>query len=355
MKKLIAFILLFRGLALYAQLINITPAENIYAMVGDTVWVKAEYPLQNNNSPKQQIQRINIQLKQFAGSVLSEKVHKVTFYDRMQSKLEANGIVDTFFVIPGNWPVNSVNGYRQWYLLELYYSDNYTDFSSSNYKYVLQSLYVAPYTNCKNVYQNDTISYSVCSEEFSSISPVVFYENTKTIPTFRYGCDSIVSRYVKYEFKELDKADTIFLTETISHVDTVRIQHIVPFDSLITIDVVDTIPVIYEEVIKFEHGLYLDLRNSTLASNILFEKEQFHFYPNPTTDILHYEFHSQIKTVNPRSLHILDIQGVELYSVKVKNTKSTIKTLGIGPVGMYIIQVRDEKGYIIHSEVLHIK
>lgn len=149
---------------------------------------------------------------------------------------------------------------------------------------------------CKDTTLNDTTTYYVSNIEFQSKSPKIYYENTDSLIT-KGGCDSVVNRYIKFEF------NPNYCTDTITVEDTLNIQ--------------------------IESSINHYSKNNN----------EIKIYPNPTKDNLWIEC-EDYTNMNNYQIKIVTISGSTLWSSYISQQKYNIDISNYSK-GLYFIEIYD--------------
>jgi hypothetical protein len=169
--------------------------------------------------------------KQLYSNNKDKWLHIVASYDSLSgySKIYFNGMIsDSIYIgkktansstvplyIGCGGQFTSSNGYKTCFTGKM---DDVRLYNRAITKDEVYQLYMEG--QCTNSIKSDTITYSVSTESFKSISPKFQFIKTDSLKTKVGGCDSIINRYAKFEYSS--KICTI--TNNISVTDTLIIK-----------------------------------------------------------------------------------------------------------------------------------
>ncbi len=176
---------------------------------------------------------------------------------------------------------------------------------------------------CVDTLINDTITYFVADNSFSSISPVIYFEGIDSLNTLNGGCDSIIYHFTEYVF------DGNYCTDTIEVFDT---TYVTVYDS---ISVTDT--------------LIIDCILTGIAppNNI----NTLRIYPNPASDyvIINTGDYIQMTSYN---LKIENTLGQTVFENLINQSEFQINVNDFGGYGTYFVKIYDDLGTLLDTKKL---
>lgn len=171
---------------------------------------------------------------------------------------------------------------------------------------------------CEYSFDNtDTSTYYVSNIEFENISPKIYFDKTDTLKTTFGTCDSIVNRYLKYEFASNYYNDTI---------EVIKNTEIITYDTV-----------------------YITYIDSTGEFTQINEDDRINvnFYPNPAYKTLMFDSKIEIK-----SIEILNEYGVLVKKEELNSLTGRINLSDV-TMGAYYLKINTIHG--INYQTLIIK